>query len=122
MGMHFKLSDSIDSGFGKERFTYLDDYMDELIYKNKEIFNGDVDIFIELDPYGDKLFTFDEIKLLLDASKVIIQKDTLDYLDSVNEFENREVEKEEFIEFANTMIKTCTFALANNKKIVSQGD
>ncbi|MCR8747179.1 hypothetical protein [Romboutsia lituseburensis] len=122
MGMHFKLSESIDSGFGKERFAYLDDYMDDLIYKNKEIFNGEVDIFIELDPYGDKLLTFDEIKLLIDASKVIIQKDTLDYLDSINKFENCEVEKEEFIEFANTMIKTCTFALANNKKIVSQGD
>lgn len=122
MGMHFKLSESIDSGFGKERFAYLDDYMGELIYQNKEIFSGEVDIFIELDPYGDKLFTFNEIKLLLDTSKVLIQKNTLDYLDSIDEFKNREVEKEEFIEFANSMIKTCTFALANTKKIVSQGD
>lgn len=120
--MHFKLSESIESGFGKKRFAYLDDEMDELIYKNKEIFDGDVEIFTKLDPYGDKLFTFDEIKQLLDASKAIIQKDTLDYLDSINAFENYYVEKEEFIEFANSMIKTSTFALANNKKIVSQGD
>lgn len=115
MGMHFKLSESIKSGFGKERFAYLDDYMCNLIYKNKEI-------FIKLDPYGDKLFTFDEIKLSLDASKTIIRKDTLDYLDFINAFEYYDVEKEEFIEFANSMIKTSTFALANNKKIVSQED
>lgn len=44
MGMHFKLSESIKSGFGKERFAYLDDYMCNLIYKNKET-------FIKLDPY-----------------------------------------------------------------------
>ncbi|MPN38278.1 hypothetical protein SDC9_185802 [bioreactor metagenome] len=122
MGMHFKLSESIDSGFEKERFAYLDDYMCDLIYKNKDIFSEDVDIFISLDPYGDKLFTSDEIKLLLNASQKIIQKDIFDYLDSINEFENCDVEKEEFIEFAKSMIKTCTFALANNKKIVSQGD
>lgn len=122
MGMHFKLSESIKSGFEKERFAYLDDYMDELIYKNKEIFDGKVGIFTKLDPYGDKLFTFDEIKQLLDASKTIIEKDVLDYLDFINAFEYYDVEKEEFIEFANSMIKTTTFALANNKKIVSQGD
>lgn len=122
MGMHFKLSESIKSGFGKERFAYLDDEMDELIYKNREIFDGKVEIFTKLDPYGDKLFTSDEIKLLLEASKVIIEKDVLDYLDLINAFEYHDVEKKEFIEFANSMMKTTTYALANNKKIVSQGD
>lgn len=96
--------------------------MDELIYKNKEIFDGDVEIFTMLDPYSDKLFTFDEIKQLLDESKAIIQKYTLDYLDSINAFEDYHVDKEEFIEFANSMIKTSIFVLDNNKKIVSQGD
>lgn len=56
------------------------------------------------------------------SMSILIQKYILDYLVWINAFDYYEVEKEGFIEFANSMIKTSTFALANNKKIVSQGD
>lgn len=56
------------------------------------------------------------------SMSILIHKYILDYLVWINAFDYYAVEKEGFIEFANSMIKTSTFALANNKKIVSQGD
>lgn len=122
MGMHFKIADSVESALTKKRFARLDDDMDELIFKNKDIFGSAVDIFINLDPYGDKIFTYNEIELLLIASKALLQNDIIEYLDSKDEFKNYDVDKKEFIEFANSMISMCNIALKSNSKIVSLGD
>lgn len=88
MGMYFTIADNIDCAFRKKKFAILDDDMDQLIFKNKDAFGSSVDVFIDLDPYGDKIFTYDEIELLLVASEALLQNDIIDYLDSKGEFKN----------------------------------
>lgn len=130
MGMTFIIGESVKDIF-KESIegideigenVNLDDYMCDLIYKNRHIFGENVYVFNKLDPYGDVVIETDEVESFIVASKALIKEDVLEYLDSRDEFKNCNVEKEEFINFANFMIKICTFALANNKKIVSVGD
>ncbi|MBO3443074.1 hypothetical protein [Clostridium sp. CCUG 7971] len=55
MKMHFNIADSIDYIFRKKKSAVLDDDMDQLILKNKDAFGSSVDVFIDLDPYGDKI-------------------------------------------------------------------
>ncbi|MGX4599856.1 hypothetical protein [Faecalimicrobium sp. JNUCC 81] len=122
MGMYFTIADNIDCAFRKKKFAILDDDMDQLIFKNKDAFGSSVDVFIDLDPYGDKIFIYDEIELLLVASEALLKNDIIDYLDSKGEFKNYDVDKRRFIEFANSMILMCNSALESNSKIVSLGD
>lgn len=130
MGMTFIIAESIDDGIkgnvyeidGIGEYINLYDDMCDLIYKNRHIFGDDVDVFNRLDHYGHVVIKLDEIESFIIASKALIKEDILEYLDSIDEFKNCDVEKEEFIRFANFMIKICIFALANNKKIFSIGD
>lgn len=91
MKMHFNIADSIDYIFRKKKSAILDDDMDHLIFKNKDAFGSSVDVFIDLDPYWDKIFTYDEIELLLVASEALLKNDIIDYLDSKWEFKNYDV-------------------------------
>lgn len=130
MGMTFVISESIDDGIkgnieeidGIGEYINLYDDMCDLIYKNRHIFGDNVDVFNKLDPYDHTVIELDEIESFIIASKSLIKEDVLELLDSIDEFKNCDVEKHEFIEFANNMIKMCEFALLDKKKIVSLGD
>ncbi|SHK10857.1 hypothetical protein [Tepidibacter formicigenes] len=116
----FVISNDINEAINMYDFVTLDERIDDFIFKKKDIFGSSVDIFTQINPYEDTIFSQDEIKKFLLASKQLLQEDVLDFLEK--DFIRENIDKKEFIKFANNMINMCNIALKENKNIVSIGN
>ena len=126
MGMHFIFAESILNAEGKEVELYIEDKIDKFIYEIKEyidvISKGSADVLIDLEPYDDEVLLKDKIEKLLVLGKTLLDKELIEHLKYLKLFKRYDIDKKEYIDFANDLINVCSKAIEENKQIVSLGD
>ncbi|QOY34657.1 hypothetical protein AWH56_018280 [Anaerobacillus isosaccharinicus] len=106
MAVNFYVANNVKEAFISKLYVPVDDELEVLIYKNKHIISPEADLLLNLDPYGDKVFSISEIDLLMDISNLLYER----------------VSESEVKKFAKDLFSLCETAKKQKKLIVALGD
>lgn len=110
---------------------------EKTIYDFLNVIKGDLDkidkgcagdFLYKLEIYGEGVLSKDRIREYLKLSEVMLNKQLIDFLVKDKKFEGyyidygKKLDKESYIEFANTLKRICTVALEENKELFVIGD
>lgn len=108
MAVTFYVANDVKEALISTESLYFDEELQAYLYDRKSEFllGNHVDILIELDPYGDKVFADDDLRDLLGTCRYLKEA----------------VELEELQLFAGRLYLLCESALQKRKNLVALGD
>lgn len=126
MGMDLVIEDSIEKAMDKESEYYIEDEMDNFVYKIREyvdvVSKGCADVLMHIDPYDDTVLSRDQVEKLIILGNSLLDEELIDHLNYLNYFKRYRIEEKDYIDFANDLINVCKKAIKQNKTIVVIGD
>jgi hypothetical protein len=112
MGIDFYVTNSLSEYDEKSNSIDMSEELQNFFYKNKEKFPDEIEILLNLDPYGDYILCDAEIQKIYKFCDTILKGDYF------KEYED----KEEAASFSIGIKELCKKALSDNKKIIAVGD
>ena len=106
MAVTFYIANSIEETKNSHSWLQFEEEVHEFLYQNKNLIGDAIEVLVDLDPYGDKVFSKEEMPLLVSLCDVL-----------TNEFNTSAV-----IEFSKGLKEFCEKALTEGKTIVALGD
>ena len=114
MSISFVVAESIEPAELAENAVEYSDEAQEFLRKNKQMFNGNIEILVRLDPYCDTCILNNEINLVKEAAQLI--QDTLKSLSELNDI------LEELLDFTELITEFCNKAINNEQCLIVIGD
>lgn len=106
MAVTFCIANSVHEAKLSEEYLDLEDEIHDFLYENREMLLPIYRFIVELDPYEHRIFSSEEVKLLIAACKHITEQF----------IENK------IVRFAEELQHLCFISLQNGKTIVALGD
>lgn len=123
MGIDIYIANSIEEPYKKSDLPHvrIEDNIQEFIWKYRELFKENIQIYLELDPYDNMILSNKQIVDLKIFAENLLNPEKISLLES--EFDSKSnIDKKEYLVFAKELYNLCQDALQSNQDLVSLGD
>lgn len=123
MGIDIYIANSIEEPYKKSDLPHvrIEDNIQEFIWKYRELFKENIQIYLELDPYDNMILSNKQIVDLKIFAENLLNPEKISLLES--EFDSKyNIDKKEYLVFAKELYNLCQDALQSNQDLVSLGD
>ena len=123
MGIDIYIANSIEEPYKKSDLPHvrIEDNIQEFIWKYRELFKENIQIYLELEPYDNMILSNKQIVDLKMFAENLLNPEKISLLES--EFDSKyNIDKKEYLVFAKELYNLCQDALQSNQDLVSLGD
>ncbi len=123
MGIDIYIASSMEEPYKRMGLPHvrMEDAMQEFIWKHQQLWKENIQIYLELEPYGDIMLLREQIKALKRFAEDLLNVDKITSLEC--SFHSQySIDKKEYLTFAKELYALCQEALQTKQKLVSLGD
>lgn len=118
VGIDFCIANTLQEAAQAQKYVKFDEKLHNYLQNKKSNFTTNLDVLLNLDPYGDKLFSAQEINELIDICQDLLSE----YQFPLSEYRRYYNEEQKVREFTSELKELCIDALKKSKLVYAIGD